>query len=66
MKNFDNQKFVEELQDQHWEYVYFFADDPNTMWETWKKLFLEVLDKSMHHFNTKKLDQKKSLGLQMI
>ena len=45
MKNFDNQKFVEELQDQHWEYVYFFADDPNTMWETWKKLFLEVLDK---------------------
>ena len=45
MKNFDNQKFVEDLQDQHWEYVYFFADDPNTMWETWKKLFLEVLDK---------------------
>ena len=26
-------------------YVYFFADDPNCMWEIWKNLFLEVLDK---------------------
>ena len=60
MKNFDNQKFVEDLQDQHWEYVYFFADDPNTMWETWKKLFLEVLDKHapLQH---KKIRSKKIL-----
>ena len=29
---------------QHWENVYFFAEDSNTKWEIWKKLFLEVLD----------------------
>ena len=23
----------------------FFAEDPNAMWEIWKKIFLEVLDK---------------------
>ena len=34
-----------ELLKQHWEYVYFFARDTNAMWEIWKKLFLEVLDK---------------------
>jgi hypothetical protein len=62
MKNFDDKKFVEDLLNQHWEYVYFFADNPNTMWEIWKKLFEEVL-KSMHPFNKKRSDQKKSLGL---
>ena len=31
MKNFDEGKFIEELLKQHWEYVYFFADDPNAM-----------------------------------
>ena len=36
---------VEDLLNQHWEYVYFFADNPNTMWEIWKKLFVEVLNK---------------------
>ena len=45
MKNFDEGKFIEELLKQHWEYVYFFADDPNAMWEIWKNVFLEVLDK---------------------
>ncbi len=45
MKNFDKKKFVTELLNQHWEYVYFFAEDPNAMWEIWKKIFLEVLDK---------------------
>ena len=44
MKNFDEKKFAEELLKQHWEYAYFFAEDPNAMWEIWKKLFLEVLD----------------------
>jgi hypothetical protein len=33
------------LLNQHWEYVYFFADNQNTMWEIWKKLFEEVLNK---------------------
>jgi hypothetical protein len=45
MKNFDEDKFVTELLKQHWEYVYFFAEDPNSMWEIWKKIFLEVLNK---------------------
>ena len=45
MKSFDEGKFIEELLTQHWEYVYFFADDPNAIWEIWKNVFLEVLDK---------------------
>ena len=53
MKNFNDRRFIEGLLSQHCEYVYFFADDPNTMWE-------------MHHFNKKRSDQKKSLGLQAI
>ena len=30
---------------QQWENVYFFAETPNAMWEIWKMLFLQVLDK---------------------
>ena len=45
MKNFNDRRFIEGLLSQHWEYLYFFADDPNTMWEIWKQLFLEVLNK---------------------
>ena len=45
MKKFDKERFLYELLAQHWEYVYFFGNDPNTMWEIWKDLFLEVLDK---------------------
>jgi hypothetical protein len=44
MKKFDQQKFVEDLRRQPWENVYFFAEDPNAMWEIWKELFLEVLN----------------------
>ncbi len=44
MKNFNEEKFVAELLKQHWEQVYFFAEDPNDMWEIWKKIFIEVLD----------------------
>ena len=44
MKNFDDQKFVNEL--WHWEFnIYFFAAHPNSMWEMCKEMFLEVLDK---------------------
>ena len=39
MKNFDEEKFVAELLKQHWEYVGFFAEDPNAMGEIWKKCF---------------------------
>ena len=45
MKKFGHQKFVEDLMQQPWGNVYFFAEDLNAMWEIWKKLFLEVLDK---------------------
>ena len=45
LKKFDAQKFVDDLSQQHWENVYFFAETPNAKWEIWKKLFLEVLDK---------------------
>ena len=45
MKNFNEEKFVAELLKQHWEQVYFFAEDLNDMWEIWKKIFVEVLDK---------------------
>ena len=65
MKNFSDRRFIEGLLSQHWEYVYFFADDPNTMWEIWKQLFLEVLNKHAP-LQQKSLDQKKSLGLQAI
>ena len=45
MKNFNEQNFIKELQEQHWEYIYFFATDPNCMWEIWKTLLLEFLNK---------------------
>ena len=45
MKNFNDRRFIEGLLSQHWEYVHFFADDPNTMWDISKQLFLEVLNK---------------------
>ena len=45
MKNFNEIKFVDELLNQHWEYIYFFGEEPNSMWEIWKELFLEVLNK---------------------
>ena len=37
---------------------YFFADDPNTMWEMWKRMFLEVLDKHAP-LQQKKIKSKK-------
>ena len=45
MKNFNEKKFVDELRNQHWECIYFFGEDPNTMRDIWKELFLEVLNK---------------------
>ena len=63
MKNCDNQKFIEDLMHQHWENVYFFAEDPNTKWEIWKKLFLEVFRHApLQH---KKIRAKRTLGLRV-
>ena len=45
MKKFNEKKFISELMQQHWEYIYYCAEDPNAMWEIWKSVFLEVLDK---------------------
>ena len=58
MKNFNENKFISELMRQHWEYIYYCAEDPNAMWEIWKSIFLEVLDKHapLQH---KKLRSKK-------
>ena len=58
MKKFNEEKFIAELSKQEWEYVYFFADDPNAMWEIWKRIFLEVLDKHAPRQH-KKLRSKK-------
>ena len=58
MKNFNENKFISELMQQHWEYIYCCAEDPNAMWEIWKSIFLEMLDKHapLQH---KKLRSKK-------
>ena len=45
MKNFNEEKFTQELLKQPWKSEQFYAEDPNAMWEIWKKLFLDVLDK---------------------
>ena len=58
IKNFNENKFISKLMQQHWEYIYYCAEDPNAMWEIWKSIFLEVLDKHapLQH---KKLRSKK-------
>ncbi len=55
MKNFNEKNFMEDLLNQHWEYIYFFGKNPNTMWELWKELFPEVLNKHapLQHKKTK-------------
>ena len=57
--------FIEDSLKQPWEHIYLPAEDPNAMWEIWKKIFLDVLDKDapLQH---KKIRSKKPLGLQMI
>ena len=45
MKHFDELKFLNDLAHQTGEDVYFFADNPDSMWDIWKGLFLEILDK---------------------
>jgi hypothetical protein len=65
MKNFNEKKFIDELLNQHWDYVYFFGDDPNAMWEIWKELFLEVLDKHAPLQQKKVRSITRFLGLQV-
>lgn len=44
MKRFNDQYFLEDLMNQPWEQIYFFADNPDRMWQIWKQLFLVILD----------------------
>ena len=64
IKQFNEEKFLSDLQCQHWEYVYFFATNPNDMWEIWKELFLQILNKHapVQHkrFRSKKVPWLKS------
>jgi hypothetical protein len=59
MKNFNENKFLHDLKIQSWENVYFFADNPNSMWQIWKELFLQVLDKHAP-LQSKKIKSKKT------
>ena len=59
MKKFNEEKFLCDLGMRLWDYVYFFADNPNTMWEIWKDLFLQILDKHAH-LQSKKIKSKSS------
>ena len=48
--------FVDELLNQHWEYIYFFGDDPNAMcMGNMERSFLEVIHKhtTIQHKKTK-------------
>ena len=45
MKNFNEEKFIEDLLKQPWEHIYFSAEDPSAMWEIWIKIVLDVLGK---------------------
>ena len=56
-KNFDDKKFVNKTT----AFIYFFAADPNSMWEMWKEMFLEILDKHAPIQN-KKIRSKNFLG----
>ena len=44
MERFNEQRFLEDLMNQPWEQIYFFAENPDSMWQIWKQLFLEILD----------------------
>ena len=48
-----------DLGKQSWEYVYFFADNPSTMWEIWKDLFLQILGRHAP-LQSKKIKSKSS------
>ena len=58
MRNLNEEKITVELSKQKWEHMYFFANDPNAMWDMWKRVFLKLLDKHapLQH---KKLRSKK-------
>ena len=44
LKNFNSQRFLEDLQAQPWAQLSFYEADVNAMWSCWKTMFLDVLD----------------------
>ena len=60
MKKFSEENFLHDLGTQSWEHAcLLFADNPSTMWEIWKDLFLQVLDKHAP-LQSKKIKSKRS------
>ena len=59
MKRFSEERFLLDLSKQPWDHVYFYADNPDSMWEILKKLFTDVLDKHAP-IQKKKIKSKKS------
>ena len=43
-KNFNSERFLEDLQAQPWAQLSFYEADVNAMWSCWKTMFVEVLD----------------------
>ena len=44
MKNFNSEHFLRDLKQKHWGNVYC-SKDPNKMWEMWKSMLMETVDK---------------------
>ena len=44
MKNFNREEFLRELEQKHWANIYL-SQDPNEMWEMWKNLLMDTVDK---------------------
>ena len=44
MKRFDQQQFIDDLLGQPWERI-ILQKDTNSMWSSWKEMFLEILNR---------------------
>ena len=63
MKNFNTENFLRDLEQKHWDNVYYF-EDPNKMWEIWKCMLMEVIV-NMRHLGQGELVTENPLGSQM-
>jgi hypothetical protein len=43
-KNFNSGNFLRDLEQKHWSNIYC-SEDPNKMWEIWKSMLIETVDK---------------------
>ena len=57
-KNFNSLSFHNDISQQRWDNIYHY-DNPNDMWEAWKGLFLECVDKHAP-LRTKRVRSRKS------